>query len=289
MRKSILIKNRIKLKDMKKLLLISSLLILFQCVKGNDDFNNGYNPSEKLVLKDVSYGELPRQKFNAYLPANRNKNTKAIILIHGGGWKSGDKSDFDLFASAFADSAIAAFAINYRYANTNDRVSYVEILKDIDKAISCIIDSSVTFSFNPKQICLLGHSAGAHLALLYTFRDNKKGVVNKVVSLAGPTDLTDPQLLNISGINDLVNTLVGNDLDKREDASPINYAGEIPTYLYHGKADEVVPSQQSVKFFEKISSRNPRNRCAIIEGCGHGFDLAEFIKILNETVAFVKE
>lgn len=274
---------------MKKLLLISSLLILFQCVKGNDSSNNGYNTSEKLVLKNVSYGELPRQKFNAYLPANRNKNTKAIILIHGGGWQSGDKSDFDLFASTFADSAIATFTINYRYANVNDRVSYVEILADIEKAINCITDSSVAFSFNPKQICLLGHSAGAHLSLLYAFRNNKKGVVNKVVSLAGPTDLTDPLLLNIIGINDLVNTLVGNDLNKREDASPINYTSKLPTHLYHGKLDEVVPYQQSVKLFEKISSLNIRNRCTLIEGCGHGFNMAEFIKILNETVAFVKE
>jgi acetyl esterase/lipase len=44
---------------------------------------------------NVSYGTDASQKMDIYLPPGRTTAaTKAIILIHGGGWSSGDKSDF---------------------------------------------------------------------------------------------------------------------------------------------------------------------------------------------------
>lgn len=247
-----------------------------------------YPAYERIVLKDVSYGIQLRQKLNAFLPAGRDINTPAIILIHGGGWQAGDKRDFDLFASMFADSGIAAFSINYRYASIQNKVGYSEILDDIEMAIGCLTDSSKSFTFNPGSVCLLGHSAGGHLSLLYAYRNNKKGVVNKVVSLAGPTDLTDNQLLNINGISDLVNTLTGNDPSFRSDASPVSHANSITSRMYHGKTDAVVPYQQSEKLFEKIGSLNFANRCKLIENCGHDFNSTEIWNIFVETVALIK-
>jgi acetyl esterase/lipase len=36
-----------------------------------------------------------------YLPANRTANTKSLILIHGGGWTSGSKAEFDTYIDSF--------------------------------------------------------------------------------------------------------------------------------------------------------------------------------------------
>jgi acetyl esterase/lipase len=247
-----------------------------------------YDSSKRIVLKDIAYGKAPRQKMNLFLPAGRDESTQVIILIHGGGWQTGDKSDFDLFGSMFADSGIAAITINYRYASIPDKVGYTEILNDIEKAIVCLTDSSENYTINAGSICLLGHSAGGHLSLLYAYRNNQDVVVNKVVSLAGPTDLTDPQLLNITGVNDLVNALTGNDPGKRADASPVTHANNITTRMYHGKTDAVVPFQQSEKLFEMISSLNSANRCKLIENCGHDFNSFEIWNIFVETVALIK-
>jgi acetyl esterase/lipase len=276
---------------MNKLLFTLCCLFLFLSCNSKEDLPGPKDDVvlEREVLKDLAYGEFSRQKLNAFLPARRNKNTPVIIFIHGGGWQMGDKKDFDGFASAFADSSIAAFTINYRYASLSPKVGYEQLLEDVGKAIQFLESKSQEFVFNPNKICLLGHSAGGHLALLYAYRNNKNGKVDKVVSLAGPTDLTDEKLLGITGITDLVNTLVGNDLTKREDASPLHHANAITTHLYHGKTDEIVPFQQSEILYEKIRLLNPKNSCSLIEGCGHGFSLSEFSRISTETIRLIKE
>lgn len=274
---------------MQKLTFLFILFLLIPGCSKIEDPGKLYNRNEKIILNDVSYGLSPKQKMNIFLPAGRDESTHVIILIHGGGWQAGDKSDFDLFGSMFADSGIAAITINYRYASIVDKVGYTEILDDIEKAIACLSDSSENYTINTGSVCLLGHSAGGHLSLLYAYRNNLGNVVNKVVSLAGPTDLTDPQLLNITGISDLVNTLTGNSADKRADASPVTHVKGIASIMYHGKTDAVVPYQQSAKLFEKINGLNSSNRCKLIENCGHDFNSVEIWNIFVETVALIKK
>ena len=46
-------------------------------------------------LSDVAYGNDVYQKMDVYLPEGRNENTKTFILVHGGGWSGGHKTDFD--------------------------------------------------------------------------------------------------------------------------------------------------------------------------------------------------
>ena len=45
------------------------------------------------IHHNVAYGTDPRQKMDVYLPADRNRDsTRLIVVIHGGGWNNGDKS-----------------------------------------------------------------------------------------------------------------------------------------------------------------------------------------------------
>ena len=47
------------------------------------------------TMLDVAYGVDALQKMDIYLPANRSTtSTKVVVMIHGGGWTSGDKADF---------------------------------------------------------------------------------------------------------------------------------------------------------------------------------------------------
>lgn len=89
---------------------------------------------------NISYGTDASQKMDLYLPAGRSvDSTKLIILIHGGAWISGDKSDFASFIPViqqkFPGYAIAN--INYRLATStanhfptqeNDMKSAVDFL-----------------------------------------------------------------------------------------------------------------------------------------------------------------
>lgn len=72
------------------------ICFLFSCSKDDAGTGGGGTPSvaAKTMLNE-SYGTDPLQKMDIYLPANRSVTaTKVIIMIHGGGWTGGDKSDF---------------------------------------------------------------------------------------------------------------------------------------------------------------------------------------------------
>ena len=89
------------------------------------------------------------QKFDLYLPANRTSNTKTLILVHGGGWSSGDKADMnpikDLIRQDLPNLAIVN--INYRLADVNNKpypmqiddiTSIINHLKDYKTGISLL-------------------------------------------------------------------------------------------------------------------------------------------------------
>jgi len=249
-----------------------------------------YDISKSFVFRDVKYGNEPRQSMNIFLPADRNReSTRLIILIHGGGWISGDKNDFDAFARIYCTNKVAAVTVNYRYADAVKKVGYIEILNDIGMAIRCISDSSVKYSIDVTHITLMGHSAGGHIALMYAYTRNPVNNIWNVISLAGPTDLDDPLFLTISGITDLVNNLTGYDIDKRKEASPVKHLSHVTTYLYHGKTDAIVPWQQSDKLYSLIGSLNSKNRLSLIENCGHGFGFSEFSVILQESMDLINK
>src|SRR3954466_5361914 len=66
---------------------------------------------------DVAYGKDSLQRMDIYLPAGRTRDvTKSLILIHGGGWNSGDKSNFAVYIDSFKHRlpGYAIFNINYR-------------------------------------------------------------------------------------------------------------------------------------------------------------------------------
>src|SRR3990170_3852631 len=75
-------------------------------------------PPKKLT--NVAYGADSMQRMDIHLPANRSTNsTKVLVLIHGGGWASGDKSEFST-AITFLQKKLpdyAIFNINYRLAS----------------------------------------------------------------------------------------------------------------------------------------------------------------------------
>jgi acetyl esterase/lipase len=84
---------------MKKVALPIFILILFffNACSTDDGENSDLKTAEATELKNISYGADAQQTYDIYLPKNRSLNTRVMLLIHGGGWTSGDKmicSDF---------------------------------------------------------------------------------------------------------------------------------------------------------------------------------------------------
>jgi arylformamidase len=111
---------------------------------------------------DLAYGAEPLNKLDLF-HAKDSRGT--VVFIHGGYWRSLDKSDFSFVAKPFVDAGLDVAVINYRLCPS---VRISEIAGDCRQALAWIIENGSAHNISVDRIVLAGHSAGAHLvAMLY--------------------------------------------------------------------------------------------------------------------------
>ena len=111
---------------------------------------------------DLAYGDQPHHKLDLFHAANPRGT---VVFIHGGYWRSLDKSDFSFLAKPFVDAGLSVAAINYRLCPS---VPLSDAVEDCRQALAWIIANGGTHSVPVDRIALAGHSAGGHLvAMLY--------------------------------------------------------------------------------------------------------------------------
>ena len=228
---------------------------------------------------DIPYGAAVAQKMDIYLPAGRTTaSTKFMVLIHGGGWTSGDKTDFNSYITRMQASLpdYAFFNINYQLFNgTANKFPAQE--KDVKAAIDFILSKSDEYAIS-KKIVLLGASAGAHLALLQAYKYVSQVRAKAVVSFFGPTDLVEfynnppspavqPSLVALLGYSPSQN------LSIYQQSSPAFFVSNqsIPTILLHGNLDPLVPVSQSILLKNKLDANGVTNKLVIYPNEGHGW------------------
>ena len=121
------------------------------------------------VLREVAYVKAghDRQKLDLYLPETERKEAAPVVIaIHGGAWAFGDKAN-DSFVkpkcSWFVEQGFIVASINYRLSPA---VTHPAHIQDVIHAMAWVAANIAKHGGDPKQIYLLGHSAGAHLAAL---------------------------------------------------------------------------------------------------------------------------
>ena len=122
------------------------------------------NDDNIIQIKDLVYKNLDAKTL--HLDAfYKNENTKlpAVILIHGGGWKSGNKSQMQIMAQAIASKGYSCFAIEYRLS---PEAKYPAAILDVKSAIKFIKSNAEKFNVDPNRIAVLGCSSGGQMAAL---------------------------------------------------------------------------------------------------------------------------
>ena len=272
--------------------LILSILI-FSCQK-QKDFSSDNNAAKTIL--NISYGADSHQNMDAYLPANRTTgSTKVLIVIHGGAWESGDKSDLsdyiDTFKNRLADYAI--FNINYRLSVNGTNVFPAQE-NDVKVAFDYILNNSASYNISHK-IVLLGISAGGHLALLQGYKYDSPARPEAIISFFGPTDIADmyynpasilvasPVLAAIVGTTPIEDSLL------YANSSPINFVthSSPPTILLHEGLDPIVRPQQAMALQTKLQASGIINQYVFYPNEGHGWTGADLIDSFNKIQAFL--
>jgi acetyl esterase/lipase len=209
-------------------------------------------------LDNIAYGSDPAQKFDLMLPKERTANTKVLIFLHGGSWRKGDKSDYRPILRYFVERGFAVVNMNYRLAEKNKNKFPAQI-DDIASVISYITKKSHELGISTNNIGLAGHSAGAHLALLYSYEYNDLKRIKAVAALCPPSDFVSAGRSNIQSFQEPIYNFLGKKFSQDSTlwvkASPYWQAtsSSIPTILFHGFDDKVVPFMQSERLEERLT------------------------------------
>jgi acetyl esterase/lipase len=239
------------------------------------------------IREGLTYGPNERNDLDLFLPKDDGKSLRpAVIVIHGGAWRGGDKKDMRILAEPLAQRGYVVAAINYRLA---PKWSYPAQLDDCQRAIRWLRKNAKEFRVDPKRFGAAGASAGGHLALLLGTREVRddsdpdlKGISSKVqcvLSICGPTDLTDKRYAQAARDSDLGKILIefiGEPYDEApnlwKEASPIYHVSpdDAPTFIIHGDQDSIVPFEQSVRFAEALRKVGVEVQLVAIKGMDHG-------------------
>ena len=279
-----------------KLLLLTIVLVSlsFSCSKESTDTpEQGLNPSEYYQELNVSYGPDRDQKFDVYLPKNRNRSTKVMILVHGGGWSAGDKADMNGFKDIIRQdvSDVAIVNINYRLAD-DGRNPYPMQIDDITSIINHLKENQDYYVISD-DFGFIGVSAGAHLSLLWSYAFDPGNNVKMVCSIVGPTNFTDPAYLNttdpnIRALMDLYGTAASTQF--LEEVSPYHRvtATAPPTILFYGGKDPLIPTTQGTAMRSRLQQLGVTHEFTLYENAGHGWIGLELLDTWSKLKVFTQ-
>ena len=117
--------------------------------------------STTLGLYDLPYGDGPDERLD-FFPAGRAGGA-LLVFIHGGWWRSLDKSDFSFLAPAFAAAGINVALTNYTLAPV---ASIEDITLQQVRALAWLYRHAGRHGADVSRIVVAGHSAGAHLSAM---------------------------------------------------------------------------------------------------------------------------
>ena len=197
---------------------------------------------------DVVYASLPNTPFGKrelHLDLFRPEKTgkyPALLLIHGGGWRSGNKSMDVPMAQQIAAKGYVTAAVEYRLS---PEALYPAAVYDIKAAIRFLRANAKKFNIDPERIAIAGSSAGGQLAALIGMTNDVKkfdggegnnsvsAKVQAIIDMDGILDFTDPN--ESAKDSDPAKPSAGaywfgatfkESPEKWIEASPISYAGK---------------------------------------------------------------
>ncbi len=211
------------------------------------------------VYNDVRYSDAEACEMDIYLPrgVDTDKTPGVILFIHGGSWSGGDKSDEMLRCRLLAGFGYITASINYTLwtEETKHEYNVLGVLDEIDAAILKVKSFLSERGIEAEKVAVAGYSAGAHLAMLYSYSRHGTSPLDVVFvsSMAGPSDISESvwgrdmakrvgvRLTGVEITDEMLDTGAADPLLKA--VSPTSYItpDSPPTLVMHGGKDDVVP------------------------------------------------
>jgi acetyl esterase/lipase len=231
------------------------------------------------VLAGISYAEgapadAEKHKLDLYLPRDQ-KNFPVLVFVHGGSWRSGDRSLYRALGDRFARAGIGVVIPSYRLMPQNPHPAQIE---DLAAAFNWVYGNIAERGGDVSRIYLSGHSAGAHLAALLALDekylkkfDLARNTIRGVIAMSGVYDV------------DKLDTFLVAEGDKsnRTDASPSAHAhsGAPPFLISYCQWDYFGLPKQARDFAATLKKNFVAARLLYVPGESH---ISEVISMVQE-------
>ena len=216
----------------------------------------------------IAYGERPRQRLDAYRPdATSFPGARPVIFfLYGGGWQSGERTQYKFVGQALASRGFLVVVPDYR---VYPEVRYPEFVRDAARAFAWTHREATRLGGDPARIVVMGHSAGAHIGAMLAYNERflreaglQRSAVHAFIGLAGPYDFKpeEPALQELlSGEGD------------SDQAMPARFVhgGEPPSLLLIGDGDRRVGRYNQERLEAKLRAAGSAVDSRVLEGFGH--------------------
>jgi pectinesterase len=260
------------------------------------------------VQKDLAYLDRSGRRLllDVFYPDKKQIEPRiGILIIHGGGWRSGNKSMHHPMAERLAAMGYVCFTPEYRLST---EALFPAAVHDIKAAISWVRKNAVTYGIDPEKIVAAGHSAGGQLAAfmgatnhIAVFEEKKildslTAEVNAVINMDGIVAFIHPE----SGEGDdskkisAATNWLGQSKEQNpglwKEASPLTYAGySVPTLFINSSVARMHAGRDD--YIKMLRSQGVYSAVRTFDSAPHAFPLFDtwFEPTIQVIDSFLKE
>jgi len=231
-----------------------------------------------VVYREADSRELRLDLYQSPASPRGSSQRVGVLIVHGGGWQSGDSREFASLNRELAGRGYLVAAINYRLA---PQYRFPAALEDARQAIAYLKTHAADLGLDGNRLVLLGRSAGGQLAMLAAYAGDP--AVRGVITLYAPPDLrfsyafpANPAVLDSRG---LLRAYLGADPDHLPNtylaASPFYFVSSTtpPTLLIHGGRDELIGQEQSERLAARLAAYGRQQFLLALPWATHGCDI----------------
>ena len=249
------------------------------------------------VFRGLVYRVVEGQtlRLDAYLPVSPQSVRAVVVVVHGGGWRSGTRAAFapgeasvEPTARLFAARGWATFSIDYRLAPES---RFPAQLSDVQSAIAWVRRHHLRYRIDPRRVALLGASAGGNLAVLAALTAAPGARPVAAVSWSGPMDLTtfyDGLSKGASRpfVADYLGCTPAACPARYREASPLDHvtAASPPILLTNGSS-EIVPLEQAREMAAALQAKRVPHTLIVVAGSRHAADYEA--AVIDRTISFL--
>jgi acetyl esterase/lipase len=233
------------------------------------------------VSKDIAYCEgseedAAKHKLDIYVPKGKT-NAPVLFFVHGGAWKSGDRSNYVPLGNRYALGGLVTVVPSYRLAPKHPHPAQI---KDVAAAFAWTVRHIAEHGGDTNRIYVAGHSAGGHLVALLSLDADylakyqlSPKAIRGVLAWSGVYNLTTGESQE---------SVFGKDLQKRRAASPLFYvkAGAPPFVVTYCQWDYFSLPGQAREFYHALRQAGVEAELVYVPRESH---ISEMLKVTRAT------